>query len=195
MSNNHVTFYFAYNSPYAFLANTRIEKELAPLDTTIEYKPVYQPRTGGGGRDMRSPRMRYLIEDVARFVDAYGLVLNAGPFSDTGKACRGFLFADQAGTGKPYHDRVYEARWLTGKDIGDEQVLVAIAEESGFDRETFLDAIKPDSPFASELERCNEEAETDGVFGFPFFVYEGHKFWGNDRIEWLVREIRKHHKG
>jgi hypothetical protein len=38
-------------------------------------------------------------------------VLNQCPFSDTGKACRGFLFADRAGTGKQYHDCVYEARW------------------------------------------------------------------------------------
>ncbi len=48
MDENHVKFYFAYNSPYAFLANTRIEKELTSLGTTIEHKPNYQPRTGGG---------------------------------------------------------------------------------------------------------------------------------------------------
>ena len=95
MNENHVKFYFTYNSPYAFLANTRIEKELAALDTTIEYKPVYQPRTGGGGPDMSSPRMTYLLEDIARFTEAYGLELNMGPFADTGKACRGFLFADR----------------------------------------------------------------------------------------------------
>jgi hypothetical protein len=34
-------------------------------------------------------------------------------------------------------------------------------------------------------------AETDGVFGFPFFVYAGQKFWGNDRVEWLVRAIQQ----
>ena len=194
MSENHVTFYFAYNSPYAFLANTRIEDEVAPLGVTVDYVPVYHPRTGGGP-DMNSPRIRYIFEDFARFAEAYGIALDRGPFADTGGACRGFLFARAAGQGKPYHDRVYEALWLAGKDIGDDQILVAIAEESGLDREAFLDAIKPDSPFASELEQCNEEAEADGVFGFPFFVYEGHKFWGNDRIEWLVREIRKYHKG
>ncbi|MFQ5954583.1 MAG: 2-hydroxychromene-2-carboxylate isomerase [Kiloniellales bacterium] len=184
-------FYFAYNSPYAFLANTRIEKELAPLGTTIRYMPVYQPRTGGGGPDMSSPRIRYIGEDVARFAKAYGLKLNIGPFADTGKACRGFLFADKAGKGKPYHDRVFEARWLEGKDIGDGDTLVAIAVQCGLDRNSFLEAVKQDSPFAADLERCNAEAESDGVFGFPFFVYGGCKFWGNDRIEWLVGEIRE----
>ena len=100
MSENHVKFYFAYNSPYAFLANTRIEKELEPLGATTEYKPVYQPRTGSGGPAISSPRMKYIFEDVARFAEAYGLELNMGPLSDTGKACRGFLFAKGAGEGQ-----------------------------------------------------------------------------------------------
>ncbi len=191
MSENQVTFYFAYNSPYAFLANTRVADELAPLGTTIVYKPVYQPRTGGGGPDMTSPRMQYLREDIARFAEAYGLRLDMGPFADTGRACRGFLFANEAGHGRAYHDRVYAARWLEGKDIGDEATLIAIASACGLEADAFRAAIEEGSPYAQELERCNAEAEADGVFGFPFFAYRGRKFWGNDRIEWLVREIRK----
>ena len=34
------------------------------------------------------------------------------------------------------------------------------------------------------------DAGTDGVFGFPFFLFRGQRFWGNDRIEWLVRAIQ-----
>ncbi len=28
-----------------------------------------------------------------------------------------------------------------------------------------------------------------GVFGVPFFVYKDSIYWGNDRLEWLLREI------
>ena len=31
------------------------------------------------------------------------------------------------------------------------------------------------------------------MFGVPLFVYRGEPFWGNDRIEWLVRAIRTAH--
>ena len=86
----------------------------------------------------------------------------------------------------------YEARWLEGKDIGNEKTLSEIANRCGLDRYAFLEAIKQEGPYEQELQRCNAEAEADGVFGFPFFVYKGHKFWGNDRIEWLVQEILKH---
>ncbi len=192
MSDDRVTFYFAYNSPYAFLANTRIAAELAPYSVAIAYKPVYQPASGG--RDFSSPRFRYIREDVARFAAAYGLALDPGPFADTAKACRGFLFADEAGQGKAYHDRVYRARWLEGVDLGNEESLAAIAADCGLDSAAFGAATGESSPQAAALGRCTAEAEADGVFGFPFFVYRGHKFWGNDRIEWLAREIARHHE-
>lgn len=193
MSDDRVTFYFAYNSPYAFLANTRIEAELAPYPVAIAYKPVYRP-AGGGGPDFSSPRFRYMREDLARFAAAYGLALDPGPFADTAMACRGFLFADEAGQGKAYHDRVYRARWLEGGDIGKAETVAAIAAACGLERAAFGAATGESSPQAAALARCTAEAEADGVFGFPFFVYRGHKFWGNDRIEWLAREIAKHHE-
>ena len=47
-----------------------------------------------------------------------------------------------------------------------------------------------DTRYEEALGRSNQEAEADGVFGIPFFIYQGQMFWGNDRIEWLVREIQ-----
>jgi 2-hydroxychromene-2-carboxylate isomerase len=48
-----------------------------------------------------------------------------------------------------------------------------------------------DPKVAAALERSNREAEADGAFGFPFFVWSGKHFWGNDRLEWLVRAIEQ----
>ena len=36
-------------------------------------------------------------------------------------------------------------------------------------------------------------AQEDSIFGVPYFVYRGEPFWGNDRIEWLVRAVRIAH--
>src|SRR5439155_497891 len=132
MTKKSVRFYFAYNSPYSFLASSRIERELAPLGAEAEYKPVYSPRTGGAP-DLNSPRFRYLFEDVLRFAEAYGLALNPGPFADSKQACCGFFFAREKGRGAAYHDGVYRARWLEAGDIGHEEVaeptlLVALLE-------------------------------------------------------------------
>ena len=189
MENKRVRFYFAYNSPYSFLANTRIERELAPFGVEIDYKPVYSPRTGGGP-DLNSPRIKYIFEDVGRFAEVYGLALKPGPFADTRKACLGLFFAKEKGRGKTFHDDVYRARWLEGKDIGREETLAEIATRLGLDRQAFLTALE-DARYEAALGASNKDAAADEVFGFPFFIYEGKKFWGNDRVEWLVRELKK----
>jgi 2-hydroxychromene-2-carboxylate isomerase/cation transport regulator ChaC len=184
-----VRFYFAYNSPYAFLASQRLEKELAPYAPEVEYKPVYSPRSGGGP-DPNSPRIKYVLEDIRRFAAAYGLQLKPGPFADSKKACIGFLYANAHGRGRAYHDRVYCARWLEGQDIANEETLAAIAEQAGFNRAEFLAALA-DPRYEAALLASNQDAQADGAFGFPFFLYEGKRFWGNDRLEWLVREMAK----
>jgi len=189
MTRKNVRFYFAYNSPYSFLASSRIERELEPVGAGVEYKPVYSPRTGGAP-DLNSPRFRYLFEDVLRFAEAYALALNPGPFADSKKACCGFLFAQEKGRGASYHDGVYRARWLEAGDIGQEETLAEVAERAGLARGEFLAALR-DARYEAALERSNADARADEVFGFPFFIYAGKRFWGNDRIEWLVREIRK----
>ena len=189
MTKKTVRFYFAYNSPYSFLASSRIERELAPLGAEVQYKPVYSPRTGGAP-DLNSPRFRYIFEDVARFAEAYGIQMNPGPFADSRKACVGFCYATEKRRGREYHDGVFRARWLEAGDIGREETLAEVAGRAGLAREEFLAALQ-DGRYAAALERSNEDARADGVFGFPFFVYGGRRFWGNDRIEWLAREIRK----
>jgi len=187
MEPKKVRFYFAYNSPYSFLANSRLEKELAPFGARVEYKPVYSPRTGGGP-DASSARFKYILEDVQRFAAAYGLALDPGPFADTRRACLGFFFAQEKGRATAYHDGVYRARWLEGKDIGQAETLAEIAARAGLDREEFLRALR-DPRYEAALDRSKKDAQADEVFGFPFFVYEGKRFGGNDRIEWLVREL------
>ena len=72
-------------------------------------------------------------------------------------------------------------------------LLQAIAGKGAFrQREAaHRDAIEETSPYTTALEQISAEAKADGVFGFPFLIYQGQKFWGNDRIEWLVESIRK----
>jgi 2-hydroxychromene-2-carboxylate isomerase len=189
MADRIVNFYFAFNSPYSFLADSRIERELAPFNLELRAKPVYSPRTGGAP-DPNSPKLRYLSEDVRRFADAYGLKLNPGPFADSRNACIGFLFAQDRGVGAAYRHAVFAARFLEAGNIGDQEVLAQVAEKCELKRGDFTAALQ-DRRYQDALDSCNKEAAADGAFGIPFFVIDGKKFWGNDRIEWLIRELQK----
>jgi 2-hydroxychromene-2-carboxylate isomerase len=183
-----VRFYFAYDSPYAFLANSRLERELRPLRVRIDRRPVWSPRSGGGP-DPDSPRIRYIGEDVRRFAAAYGIAMRPGPIADTRRACLGFLWAAAQGRGTAYHDGVYAARFAEGGDVAERDTLAAVAVRAGLDRERFLAALD-DPEWERALAASNEAARGDGVFGFPFFVFRDQSFWGNDRIEWLADAVR-----
>lgn len=175
MAKKQVRFYFAYNSPYGFLANQRLARELGPLDVDVEYKPVYSPRPGGAAPDFTAPRFKYMFEDIARFAESYGLALRPGPFADSKKACRGFFFAKECGNGLAFHDGVYRARFLEEASIGDDDTLGRVATATGLPRDAFLEAIRGER-YDSAITQSNQDAESDGVFGFPFFVYGGKRF-------------------
>lgn len=185
-----VKFYFAFNSPYAFLANTRIEEALIDCNAALSCKPVYSPRGSGNGPSGPSAaKLAYFFTDVARFAEAYGLELKPGEFVDTETACRGFFYAQRKGLGPDYRRAVFSARWLEEADISDRNVLAEAAERCGLDGGEFTAALD-DPEFSELLRKSNADAEEDSVIGFPFFVVGDEKFWGNDRVEWLVRHLK-----
>ena len=85
---------------------------------------------------------------------------------------------------------LYNARFLQGKDIGDENILREIATVNGLDAQALIDA-PGDRQYKKKLLRGMSNAKHAGVFGVPFFVYKDSAYWGNDRLEWLVREIHR----
>lgn len=182
-----VVFWFDYNSPYSMLAHERIEGVLAGLDVDVLYRPrvtdVRKP-------DYDSPKVQYVVEDVIRHARRCGLVLHPGPYVDLGAARRGFLLARGCGRGRAYNEGVHRARWREGRDISQPEVLRAIAAECGLDADSFSEALAG-GRFDDAMEVERADAIAAGVFGVPFFEFAGEKFWGNDRVEWLLAAIRR----
>ena len=189
MNSRIVDFYFTYLSPYAYLANSRIKKALKPLDVTLHYQPV--AHTGSSdGPVFNETRYEHIVEeDVPRFAKQYGLdYIPKPPLTESYTASMGFLFAEEKGVGEEFNILVFSARWGDGKDISQTDVLAEIAERTGLDRDEFLAAIK-DPQYKERLLEVRQQAVEAGVFGAPTFIYQGKRFWGNDRIESLIHEI------
>ncbi len=189
MSRKTVDFYFTYLSPYAFLANSRIKKAVEPLDVTLQYQPI--AHTGSSdGPVFSEARYEHLVEeDVPRFAKQYGLdFIPKPPLTESYTVSMGFLFAEDKGVGEEFNSLVFKSRWSQGQDISQFDVLADIAEQVGFDRNKFFAAIS-DPQYKERLLKIRQQAGEAGVFGAPTFIYEGKRFWGNDRIESLIQEI------
>jgi 2-hydroxychromene-2-carboxylate isomerase len=99
----------------------------------------------------------------------------------------GGLFADRNGRFRPYADRVFERFFRRELNIEDIDALAAVMAEAGLDAAGFRRYAEGEGP--NDLRAAAAEAERDGVFGVPTFIVAGELFWGNDRVDWVVKKL------
>jgi predicted DsbA family dithiol-disulfide isomerase len=83
---------------------------------------------------------------------------------------------------------VFEALWTDGRDIGDPDVLEALAADVGIDPAAVRAALDDDAFRESVRERFDEVTRR-GVTGVPTFVYDGHTARGAVPPDQLARLV------
>jgi len=97
----------------------------------------------------------------------------------------GMLYAKRLGLLRQYQDMLLSKFWTHEAEVDraenvESALIAAGATADGF--RTFATGEQ-----AQELYRIYEEADAQGVFGVPTFVFRAELFWGEDRIG-LLRE-------
>jgi 2-hydroxychromene-2-carboxylate isomerase len=197
MNNVPVKFYFAYTSPFTYLAmgpayalenSYRVKLRFIPYGVNI--RQVY----GGEveARDERNRRkLHYLYLDARRLAAERSLaILPPKKIFSARFAFYGGMCAEDQGLFRPYADRVFERFWKRELEVEDAAALAKILSEIGADPGKFTSYIADEAAEAKpRLKACFAEAKDDEVFGVPTFVIEGERFWGYDRIDWLQRKL------
>ncbi|MCT9097981.1 DsbA family protein [Haloarchaeobius sp. HME9146] len=83
---------------------------------------------------------------------------------------------------------IFEALWQEGRDIGDEDVLVELAEAAGIDGDEIRSAID-DETLRAELHEEFENAQRAGITGVPTFAYDDYAARGAVPPEQLERLV------
>lgn len=189
-----VKLYYDYKSPFTYLAMDPAYH----LEQTHRVKLRYLPNelnihgAFGGTLEQRDERnwrkVRYLYLDMRRFANERGLIIR-GPqkIFDSKLALMSGIWADQHGTFRPYSDRVFERFFKRELDIEDGAALAAVMSEVGLDGDGFKRYAMSEGP--RELKEAFAEAERDGVFGVPTFIVDREPFWGNDRVDWVIKKL------
>lgn len=186
----HIDYYFTMLSPYCYLAGTRLEDVANKHGATVNYKPfdVAQAfaRTGGVSfKDRHVSRIEYRAQELPRQAKKLGLAFNISPAhwpTNGAPAAYAFIAAQNAGGGDlgMLAHILCRAVWAEDKDIAQDEVICACLSEAGFDP-ALVDSsmLQGSATFTKNL----EDAISAGVFGAPFYIVEGQRFWGQDRIE------------
>jgi len=185
-----VKFYFSFRSPYAWLAFHRVQPAFAGLPVQVRRIPVFPPKDFPNDPAALPSKAAYIGEDVARIAGAYGLRVTRPKSLDTDwmRPHAAYLHAEDNGRGIAFGGAVYAARFSDGQDVGDDDVLRRVARSCDLDPDAVLHACDDPALHERVMQGITEGLQ-DGIFGVPFFIYRKQKFWGNDRLEWLLRAI------
>lgn len=194
MARKKVLYFFAFQSPYAALADFRADYMVESAGGELEPVPVVPPPSDpptGVAALVHQSRREYMLEDSARWARHLAIPWKPpapGPVSSR-DAVAGYYYARERGQERNYRNAVFRSRWCEGRDIDDLTVLAECAEDCRLSPNDFLQALR------SRLYHQTIDAAIDlclqhGVFGVPTFVYAGQRFWGNDRLDFLVASLR-----
>jgi 2-hydroxychromene-2-carboxylate isomerase len=192
MASEPVTLFYSFRSPYSWLGFHRARRVLPALDVDLRCVPVFPPPGMVTASTSTPRRLAYTLEDAARVAAAYGLTVRWPREVDTEwvrpHACA--YWAAEADRGDAFIAAAFAARFERGEDLGSAAALTSIAREVGLDGAACVTAAD-DPGRHRQVWQGMAEAQASGIFGVPTFVFAGQTFWGNDRLEWLVRTIEQ----
>jgi 2-hydroxychromene-2-carboxylate isomerase len=140
---------------------------------------------------MSRAKSLYILQDVRRLARLRGLEMtwpvDRAPRWEV--AHLAYLVAQRHDAGRAFVDAVYRARWQSGRNISDPDVIAAIGAQIGLDPVTLRRA-GDDPDLREEGLNALRALVHDGVFGVPLFICGREKFWGVDRLADFAAMVR-----
>lgn len=188
-----IDYYYSVLSDWAYFGGEAFERLALRYEATVRYKPfcmgdVYA-RTGGIILQKRSQqRQDYRVTELVRWSKHLGIPVELFPThyptSDRLASCMIVAAAETGQSPGKLSNCILRAIWAENRNISDPDTLVEIARGIGLNGQELLDrAQRPET--ADSWAANTDEAIAAGVFGSPFYLCEGHLFWGQDRLPFL----------
>jgi len=189
-------FYFDFISPYSFLAH----KEIKKIEKTNSIKIKYKPILLGGLHKMhgiKAPafipaKAKHMIRDCKLIAEKNKIKFKFNSYFPIRSLnlMRGVFVAEEDNYKSYYIDSIFNSIWQDGLNMNDENVVLKVLKNLNINPKTFLLRSTSSSVKDSLIQKTNEAYEK-GVFGAPSFISNNKIFWGQDRIEFVIKEASK----
>lgn len=189
-----VEFWFDIVSPASYLAWTQMPKLAAETGAEILYRPFFLPglfKEAGSSSPISVPaKGKWLFHDLNAWAKRYGVpfVMNSHFPMSSLTAMRGLIAWQDKPELVTLGDALFDAMWVSNRDINDPQVLAECAASAGIDPEDFSQAVS-DSQVKQRVFDINAELAARGAFGAPTFFVGKKMFWGQDRLDFVREEL------
>lgn len=197
--SHSVDYYFAPQSPWAYLGHQRFHQILTKAGASVRVMPIdlggkVFPISGGLPLGQRAPqRQAYRLTELARFSKWLGAPLHLKPtyFPVGGDDAAKLIIAVDMAAGPQaamaISGAILSAVWAQQRNIADEKTLAELLKEQNLPASCLEQA---NSQAAQErYESYTQMAIDAGVFGAPSYVVDGEIFWGQDRLDFVERAL------
>jgi len=192
--SNDVYFYYDYGSPTAYLAWTQLPELCERHKANLHYKPVLLggifKATGNSTPVLIAPKGKWLFKDIERYAVRYGVPYQMNPHFviNSMTMMRGAMWAQNTGVLESYNKAMYEATWVNGLNMSEPDVIASVMNEADLDAAAMLQAVADDS-IKKQLIEATGDAVEQGVFGAPTMIVNGELHFGQDRLDWVERQL------
>ena len=194
-----VDYYFAPQSPWAYLGHQRFQNILQKSGASVRVMPIdlggkVFPISGGLPLGQRAPqRQAYRLTELARFSKWLGAPLHLKPTffpvsgDDAAKLIIAVDMAEGANAAMAISGAILSAVWSQQRNIADEKTLVELLKEQNLPASCLEQAYSQATQ--ERYETYTQMAIDAGVFGAPSYVVNGEIFWGQDRLDFVERVL------
>ena len=189
-------FYFDFIIPYSFLAHKEIRKIEKKIGIKIRYRPILL----GGLHNLhgiKAPafipaKAKHMIRDCKLISERNNVKFKFNTYFPIKSLnlMRGVLVAEEDNIKNYYIDNVFNTVWQDGLNMNDEIIIQKVLKNLNINPKTFF-LRSTSSLIKDSLRKKTNEAYERGVFGAPTFVSNNKIFWGQDRIEFALKEASK----
>jgi carboxymethylenebutenolidase len=197
--SHSVDYYFAPQSPWAYLGHQRFHNILKKSGASVRVMPFdlggkVFPISGGLPLGQRAPqRQAYRLTELERFSKWLGAPLHLKPTffpvsgDDAAKLIIAVDMAMGADAAMNISGAILSAVWCQQRNIADEKTLAELLHEQHLPaaclEQTYSQAVH------ERYESYTQMAIDAGVFGAPSYVLADEIFWGQDRLDFVERAL------
>ena len=190
--NDHLDFYFDIISPYAYIAYKKI---LKIKDINFKLKPILlgglHNLAGISAPAFNKYKMKNMQNDCELVAKKNNISFkwNSKFPINSLNIMRGYLCVKD-NKKEEYLNNFFEAYWKEDLDLSNEENIKILLKKLKIDEHDFFNLIK-NQDTKDKLKQFTQEAFEKEVFGAPTFIVNNKIFWGQDRLEYALDEIKK----
>jgi 2-hydroxychromene-2-carboxylate isomerase len=204
--------YTIYHSPNAYLGTVLLRRSLAAIhDAVLVRRPIFIPRERGvlvaemlGGKESRNAGS-YHREDCRRWADRYAIPFRYPPhevFSERADRWALSPFHREELPARAYYavepnkrsaldDALFTAAWVEGLDVNEPDTIRWAADRAGLDGDALLASAQADER-GTEVWAALRDFDAHACPGVPTVLVAGERFFGKDRVEWVIDACQRH---